>query len=89
MCVEVCYRLQSTKLSISNKCVLNCAGEPKVRHLRGQFKCCYNGYFFGVCSWKQSKILKLKSWNFDITSVCIIKLAVGTSLSKSEKQQNV
>ena len=36
MCVEVFYELQSEseKLSISNKCVLKCAREYKVRHLR-------------------------------------------------------
>ena len=38
MGVKVWYGLQSetcAKLSISNKCVLNCAGVYKLRHVRG------------------------------------------------------
>ena len=43
-----------------------------------------------MSSWKQSEILKLKSWNFNITYVCIVKWALGYKFhGKSENQQNV
>ena len=29
-----------------------------------------------MCSWKKSEMLKVKSWNFNITYVCIVKWAV-------------
>ena len=64
MCVEVCRRLQSAKLSIGNKCVLKCAGEYKVRHLREQLKCCYNSF---LSEWALENKVKFWNWKVEIS----------------------
>ena len=62
------YKVRRAKLSISKKCkkgkkMLKCAGEWKVRHVRGSLKFYYNGFLLEYALMQLMFLLLSELWN--------------------------